>query len=273
MTKINKNTKIAVLIKKDKKAIDVLTKVSSKFERLRNPILRKLLAGRTTIGHAASIGKCKVEEIAEALEPLGFEFQKLKEEEQIKKMPVPDFVKRLKEADCETLDVREDIEAGRDPLKLIMKVIKKLPDDKILKIINSFEPTPLINVLGKRGYESYIETISPEEVHAFFKLKKEERKGDLNQEMPDLVSAETFNTQLESFGGKVTQVDVSMMEMPMPMVTILEALSALPKDFVLSVQHKRIPVFLFSELKDRNFDYMVYQEVEDDVKLLIFHKK
>lgn len=272
MTKINRNTKIALLIKKDKQAIDVLAGVSSKFERLKNPILRKLMAGRTTIEHAASIGGCQVEEIAKALEPLGFEFVEDNQEEHQAKVSAPDFVKEIKEEDCEVLDVRKDIESGKDPLKKIMKVIKELPEDKVLKIINSFEPTPLINVLGKKGYESYIKTITSDEVHAYFKLKKEGSQGGIENEVPDLVDEEKYTEKLKCFGDKVTPVDVSLMEMPMPMVTILEALSDLPDDFVLSVQHKRIPVFLFSELKDRNFDYLVYQASEEDVRLLIFHK-
>ncbi|MGH2642847.1 MAG: DUF2249 domain-containing protein, partial [Chitinophagaceae bacterium] len=73
-----------------------------------------------------------------------------------------------------------------------------------------------------------------------------------------------------SFGDKVVPVYVSEMEMPMPMVTILESLSSLLENHVLSVKHKRIPVFLFNELKERKADYLVYKAGETDVRLLIW---
>ena len=45
--------------------------------------------------------------------------------------------------------------------------------------------------------------------------------------------------------------------MPMPMMTILENLETLPPGKALYVHHKRIPVFLLTELKERHFDYRI----------------
>jgi hypothetical protein len=58
--------------------------------------------------------------------------------------------------------------------------------------------------------------------------------------------------------------------MPMPMMTILEALETLPNQKALYVHHKRIPVFLLTELKDRNFDYRIKEVQDGEVYLLIF---
>lgn len=273
MTEINSKTKIAKIIKKNPDALEALIAVTPKFDKLRNPLLRKLLAGRTSIAQAAKVGGCDLKEIVAALEPLGFEYKEDGKKEKETKNTIPDFVENLDESTCEVLDVREDLATGKDPLKKIMAVVKNLPSDKVLKLVNTFEPTPLINLLERKGYESYIKEGPGDEVHAFFKLKSESEKKEINPDVPDTVSEDVFMKKLSEFEERVTPVDVSMMSMPMPMVTILEALSDLPVYFVLSVQHKRIPVFLFSELKERNFDYLVYQAGEDDVKLLIFHKK
>lgn len=54
------------------------------------------------------------------------------------------------------------------------------------------------------------------------------------------------------------------------MMTILEKLEQLPKDKALFVYHKRIPVFLLPELKDRNFEYRINEISDADVHLLIF---
>jgi len=53
-------------------------------------------------------------------------------------------------------------------------------------------------------------------------------------------------------------------------MTILEALETLPADTALYVHHKRIPVFLLTELKERNFDYRIKEVSEGEVYLLIF---
>jgi hypothetical protein len=60
------------------------------------------------------------------------------------------------------------------------------------------------------------------------------------------------------------------MEMPKPMMTILEALDVLADDQALYVYHKRIPVFLLPELQERKFDYRIKKIGDGEVYLLIF---
>lgn len=81
-----------------------------------------------------------------------------------------------------------------------------------------------------------------------------------------------FEEVLKLYRGKMVTVDVREMEMPQPMMTILEALENLPEDTALFVYHKRIPVFLLPELADRNFDYRAHEISEGNVELLIFRK-
>jgi hypothetical protein len=65
-------------------------------------------------------------------------------------------------------------------------------------------------------------------------------------------------------------VDVRHLEMPQPMMTILEAIEKLPEDHALFVYHKRIPVFLLPELRERKFDYRIKEIAPNEVRLLIF---
>lgn len=270
---ITDDTRISQLIKQDKRSIDALAQVAKPFEKLRNPILRRALAGRTSLKQAARMGKCSVTDLAEALRPLGFVYKAddLKMESGDGDESLPEFAKHLDQWPKKVLDVREDIASGKDPLKLIMKAIKDLPEGHVLQIINSFEPTPLIHLLQKKGYVYFVKTINTEEVHAFFKKENERtvEDGDLGMQ-PETVSLAVFESKLASFEGKVRQVDVSMLEMPMPMVTILETLSELPEDHVLKVHHRRVPIFLFNELKERNYSWHLLQEAPDNVNLLIF---
>ena len=69
---------------------------------------------------------------------------------------------------------------------------------------------------------------------------------------------------------KLQMIDVRQMEMPLPMLTILEALEKLPSGNALFVYHKRIPVFLLPELRERKLDYRIKEISEGEVHLLIF---
>ena len=53
---INPDTKIAAILKQHPEAMDAIISLSAKFNALRNPLLRKLMAGRTTfvIAHRLS---------------------------------------------------------------------------------------------------------------------------------------------------------------------------------------------------------------------------
>ena len=51
-----------------------------------------------------------------------------------------------------TLDVREDIQRGREPFSRIMQTVAGLGAGDDLVIIAPFEPTPLYAVLAQRGF-------------------------------------------------------------------------------------------------------------------------
>jgi uncharacterized protein (DUF2249 family) len=55
-------------------------------------------------------------------------------------------------ANTTTLDVREDIRAGREPFSKIMAAVAGLAAQENLLIIAPFEPAPLFHVLAKQGF-------------------------------------------------------------------------------------------------------------------------
>ncbi len=266
---INENTKIATLLKAHPKALDKIISLSPKFTKLRNPILRKIMAGRTSIAMAAKVAGCNPADFFATLKPLGFQ-----EEEVSKAVPdingeaeLPEFIKNLDINKIVELDVRPIIEKNADPLTLILKNIKELPVGNILKIINSFEPTPLISMLGKKGFKSYIKNIDPATVYAYFYKTKAEQ--NITDEAVNSTT-EDWDYFLKKYEGNIIEIDVRHLEMPLPMHTILDNLKALPKEKALLVQHKRIPVFLLPELKDLEVDYRIKEEPDGAVWLLLF---
>ena len=55
-----------------------------------------------------------------------------------------------------TLDVRESIRAGQEPLPRIMEAVGRLRDGEQLRILAPFEPRPLIGVLAAQGFTAKI---------------------------------------------------------------------------------------------------------------------
>ena len=267
MSTINANTKISTLLKENPDALEAIISISSKFNKLRNPLLRKLMASRTSINMASKVGGCSVNDFFKKLEPLGFTIDKDADlEDSVEQKQVPLFVQNIHSADIVELDVRTLIESGKDPLNLIMNSVKQLQPGQILKLINSFEPVPLIILLEKQGLESYSETINDDLVYTYFHTNKATQFVE-----PDTDKAsEGWDKMLLKYTDKMQTIDVRHMEMPLPMLTILDALDNLSDGEALYVVHKRIPVFLLPELADRKFDYRIKDVADGEVYLLIF---
>src|ERR1035437_440559 len=264
---INADTKIASILKQDPAALEAIISINSKFEKLRNPLLRKLMAGRTSIQMASKISGSSLEDFYSKLEPLGFEIDKTITGDTNEERPtLPAFFNILKPEEIVEFDVRPIIDANEDPLSLIIKKVKGILPGQTLKIINRFEPTPLILLLEKQGFESYVDVVNDQLVEAYF-YKKDNAKVAIG-EAED--RKEDWDECLQRFQNKIQTIDVRALEMPGPMLTILDALEKLPSESALFVYHKRIPVFLLPELKDRKFDYRIKEIRDNEVHLLIF---
>lgn len=267
MKVINVNTKIGYLIKQNPKALDAITSISPKFNKLKNPLLRKLMAPRTSISMASKIGGCSVDDFFDKLEPLGFEVdRKAKLNESENASNIPEFMQNLSPDNTLELDVRAMLDAGEDPLNLIREKVRDMAANQVLKLINSFEPIPLIQLLEKQGYESYCNIEGEDLVYTYFHKGNKVKETQTNSQSGN----EDWDAILSKFEGKLKEVNVRHLEMPMPMLTILDELDKLPEGQALFVFHKRIPVFLLPELQERNFDYRIKEISDGDVNLLIF---
>ncbi|KAA9398784.1 DUF2249 domain-containing protein [Haloarcula sp. CBA1130] len=60
------------------------------------------------------------------------------------------------------LDVR-DVEG--EPFEQIMNALDAVSESEALRLVNSFEPVPLYDVLSKKGYQYDTEQVADEEWH------------------------------------------------------------------------------------------------------------
>lgn len=265
---INAQTKIATLLKHHPGALEAIVTLSPDFNKLRNPVLRKLMAGRTSIAMASKIGGCTPKHFFDVLQPLGFEVNDVAIETKERAALQEETPVCISPAEIITLDVRPVLAAGNDPLSLIQRQVKSLQQGQVLKIVNSFEPVPLIALLAKQGCKSRVVTIADDEVETYFyKTTTEQQKEPEHATVP---ATGDWDALLQKYHHHLRQIDVREMEMPQPMMTILEALATLPPTEALYVYHKRIPVFLLPELKDRQFEYRAKTIQANEVHLLIF---
>ena len=266
---INANTKIAQVLKLNPAALEAIISISPRFQKLRNPFLRRLMAGRTTIAMASKLGGCNVQDFFARLAPLGFVIDNETKAIEEEKKPLPAFITNLQTEKIIVLDVRSMISAGKDPLGLITENVKTLEAGHVLKIVNSFEPAPLITMLQKKGFETYVDELSIDVVETYFYKPFTSASASVEK---DPVILNDWENVFQQFKDRMVEVDVRNMEMPMPMMTILETLETLPAEKALFVYHKRIPVFLLPELADRGFEYRIKEIAADYVQLLIFKK-
>ncbi|RYZ25849.1 MAG: DUF2249 domain-containing protein, partial [Chitinophagaceae bacterium] len=232
---INANTKIAPILKQNAAALDAIISISPKFAKLRNPLLRKIMAGRTTLAMAARLGGCSVDDFYKQLEPLGFEIDRQTIVPEGKEVQVPDFLLSLTKEQLTGLDVRPVIASGDNPLQTIMEKIKEVQPGNVLKIINSFEPAPLIMMLEKKGFETYTDRISDDHVETYFYRASNTAAEETKAEQP---ATSNWEQTLEKFTNRLQQLDVRHLEMPQPMLAILVALDRLPNETALYVYHK-----------------------------------
>lgn len=266
---INANTKIGSILKESSEALEAIISISPKFEKLRNPILRKVMASRTSIATASKIGNCQPNDFFIKLKPLGFEIDNSILPGKKTKKQLPLFMIHLQKEELAELDVRPILASGKDPLAMIIQKIRWLMPGQVLKIINSFYPEPLILLLKKQGFDSYADCIDDNLVETYF-YKKENSTAPVTQPVPEI--QEGWEDILQHFKGNLQVLDVRQLEMPKPMMTILEALDKLPTGKSLYVYHKRVPVYLLPELSDRKFSFLINDIAEGEVNLLIYKK-
>lgn len=274
---ISAKTKISTLIKENSLVIDAIAEINSNFRKLKNPVLRKVLAPRVSIDVAAKIGGVDIQVFFDKLKQLGFKIDSniISEstnntDKEINKKT--DNMFDLENDKITVLDVREGLAKGIDPFSEIMATIKDFTEGEVLKIVNTFEPAPIINVLKQKGFISKTEHISEKEIHTYLKKVVEDKSDEINEKAKEEAKTDDIDSILASFKEKFKEIDVRDLEMPQPMVTILEELVNLPDDFCLYVHHKKIPQFLLPQLDERSYVYLSKEIDVDNTKMLIFKK-
>ena len=283
------STKIAEVIAFDPKAIEAIASLCKPLTRLKNPILRKIMASRVTILEASKMGNVSLEAFKTALRPLGLNLDLGDLEQQNASEQKPEWLLSAKKEEITLFDVRDIIENGSDPLKEILGKFKTIAPGEILCVINKFIPTPLIHLLKQhKAQDAFVETKLETLFYTYFlkqpkalssanandqvsASKQEMQKSNSNENLT-FHSPESFDALLaETPLSRQKQIDVRSLEMPGPMEAILRKLKELPLDHILFVYHKRVPIYLLEELSGQDFEVHVLQKSESDIQMIFKH--
>ena len=265
---INRNTRITALLAVNQEAvIEALVKLNRNFSKLRNPILRSLFARRISIEDACRIARCELDAFLSSMEQIGFCIDQRPEEGMV---PAPKTIDLSRHKNVRELDVRPYLDQDIDPLKEILKLAGSVKTGECIKIINSFEPVPLINLLHDQGFLHEVEFVEENLVVTWFE-KNEEPIANLSEGHPVSVDKRTFDSVLNQFSQeKIRCIDVRQLEMPQPMLRIIANLEELAVDELLYVHHKKFPVFLIPELTKRGLTFLFHHKSDQELELLIY---
>lgn len=273
MVTITNHTKLSEIILANPDSIDAIAAIAKPLEKLKNPLLRKLMASRITLSEAAHISGCDLDMFRQALMPLGFSFDQedAVNEKEIEKKP--QWLLNIPHDKISSFDVRPLMEFGDDPLKAVVKKFGAITDGEVLCIINSFVPYPLISLLAGKSL-TFTEQTGPSEHHTWLLKRFCEVNPSVEKTLGKalIMDDETsFAAALANFPEpSVKRIDVRHLLMPAPMQTILDALTGLSDSDALYVYHKKVPVYLLEELHETQFGVHVLNLPEGEVRLLIY---
>jgi uncharacterized protein (DUF2249 family) len=251
---ITADTNLGGLLDEHPELVEVLAGRHDHFARLRNRLLRRVMAPRVTVGQAAGLAGVPVAELVTTLR------RAIGEPEEAPPAPPappvtdsgprPAALDRLRAVE---VDVREDIRRGQEPFARIMAAAKALGPAEALVIRAPFEPVPLYDVLGRRGLAHWTEQPVPGDWRVWF-----------HRGAPAPAPVAPASTPAAA-----ATLDVRGLEPPLPMVRVLERLDALEPGGVLTVLHERRPLFLYPQLDERGFRHETDEPEPGLVRIVI----
>jgi uncharacterized protein (DUF2249 family) len=140
------------------------------------------------------------------------------------------------------VDVRPTLRAGGEPFGQIMAAVNALTPGQGLRLYATFKPTPLLQVLGAKGFGYEAREIGGGDWEVLF------TPAGVAKDTAAPIAAADNN---EEWPSPVRHLDNRDLDPPEPMVRILAAVEAMQPGEVLSALLCREPVFLFPQLAKR----------------------
>lgn len=170
--------------------------------------------------------------------------------------------------DC---DVRPILRAGGEPFGVIMKSIAAVPEDGALRLSATFKPAPLFTVLGKQGFQHWIERgVGDDWVVWFYRGEGSGEATPIPKDEILLANLQKNDEMLQTrlvAEEQTWTLDVRQLSPPEPMELTLRVLEKLPAGFRLVQINERVPQFLIPLAEERGFKHRVLEMGETEVHI------
>jgi uncharacterized protein (DUF2249 family) len=165
---ITPKTRIYDLLEAYPQLEETLISAAPEFKKLKNPVLRKTITRITNLSQAATIGGLNVEDLVNRLrEQIGQNNIEHLEDTGIKyNTESPDWFHEYKV--ITSIDIREMLNRGEQPVHEVLSAIKKLNEGEILEIIAPFIPAPLIDKSMSLNYKHWLNNKNAGEFKIYF---------------------------------------------------------------------------------------------------------
>ncbi|WP_110515393.1 DUF2249 domain-containing protein [Herpetosiphon llansteffanensis] len=234
---------VADILKRYPNLLEVFVAQHTAFQRLRNPLLRRVFARMVTVEQAAQIAKIEPARLLQALnqaqpEPVaGTPFA-----EGFSTQPDPTTPPAWLQLNHINylLDVREAQATAQNPLALITPATLALAADQLLLLRSSFEPVPLYQWLARRGFQAWSHQHTDDDWLVF---------------IGRVASSEAQQSDQPNLAKPCVVLDNRSLKPPEPMVRTITTLKRLPPASYLIGITDRIPVILHETLSDEGYSF------------------
>ncbi|MGV1793538.1 DUF2249 domain-containing protein [Rhizobium sp. A37_96] len=145
------------------------------------------------------------------------------------------------------LDVRPILRSGGEPFQAIMQAVTALSPGEGLRLLATFRPQPLFDLMASRGFDHEAREIGDGDWEVVFSPKI----------LPDdpVVASPDAETP-EAWPDPERSLDLTDLDPPEPMTRILAAAESMKPGSVLFALLAREPIFLFPELERRGHQWV-----------------
>ncbi len=269
---IDASWKISDVLRAYPQLLDVLIDTTPAFGRLRNPALRRVQSRLVTVEQAARIAGIEPDALVARLNgaigvdsvnaPISANGMSPEHEAVTRPGWLDEAAMAL------DLDVRPFQERGEEPFGAIMTAARETPVGSMFLLRNTFEPVPLYDVLGMRGFEHWVQRDADDDWRIWFFNSGTPRKPTSKPKAKAPVAPEPA-AETWSHPDAVVTIDVSELVPPEPMIKILETLESLPDGASLLVHHLRRPMHLYPQLDAMGYRHDTREIAPDRIEVLI----
>jgi TusA-related sulfurtransferase len=145
------------------------------------------------------------------------------------------------------VDVRPILRAGGEPFEQIMAAVNVLKPGEGLRLFATFKPTPLLHVLGSKGFTHVAKEIDGGEWEVVFSPSGTPPTNEAS------IGATAHDDT--AWPEPIKNLDNRDLDPPEPMVKILATAESMQPGEVLAALLRREPLFLFPELAKRGHSW------------------